>query len=83
MTRHLRNIALFVDEPDTSYFYWVPVESTEDASVYGAHSAAEEPERSYLAALTKGVEALKALSLDLTVGPRAIGEDENSSPVGA
>ena len=32
--------------------------------------------------LTKGVEALKALSVDLTVGRRALGEGQNSSPVG-
>lgn len=81
MTDHLRNIALTVDEQDPGVFFWVLVESTEDATVFGELEASEESYPSWTLALRAGVAALERLAADLQSGPRAQGEDENAAPV--
>lgn len=81
MTDHLRNIALTVDEPDPGVFYWVLMESTEDASVFGELQASEESFDSYTTALRAGVTALERFAKDSRAGPRASGENEDAAPV--
>lgn len=82
MTTYLRTISLSVDEADTGCFYWVLMESTEDATVFNELSAAQESAPTYEAALDAGVLALKALADNLSIGPRAAGESESIHPVG-
>ena len=43
MTTYLRKISITVDEPDPGHFYWLLLESKEDASVWKALAAADEP----------------------------------------
>ena len=79
---HLRRLSVFVDEPDPGQFYWVLHESLDDAAVWMDIRASEESFPSWMAAFDQGVvELLKLVENELT-GPRAAGEDENTSPVG-
>ena len=79
---HLRRIAVFVDEPDPGQYFWVLIESKEDASVWMDIGAAEESSPTWHAALDAGNVALMKLVKNKETGPRAAGEDENASPVG-
>ena len=79
---YLRNISLSVDESDPGCFYWVLMESVEDSTIFKELSVAQESSPTYENALNAGVIALKALSENLTVGPQALGENENNNPVG-
>ena len=79
---YLRNISLSVDESDPGCFYWVLMESVEDSTIFKELSVAQESSATYETALNAGVIALKALSENLTVGPQALGENENNNPVG-
>lgn len=81
-TMHLRRIAVFVDEPDPGDFFWVLVESKEDAATWEELAAAEEPVRTWREAFDLGSAALLNLVADQKRGPLAAGEDENASPVG-
>jgi len=81
MTDHLRNISLTVDEQEAGVFFWVLMESTQDATVFDELEASEESYPSWTLALHAGVAALERLAPDLKAGPRAPGEDEDASPV--
>lgn len=82
MTDYLRTISVSVDETDPSTFFWVLMESTEDATIFSDLASAEGPEDTWEAALDAGVAALKALAPDLKSGPRGDVEDEDADPVG-
>lgn len=82
MTTHLRRISVTVDEPDPGRFYWLLLESREDASVWEALDAADEPLASWSDAFDAGCVALFKLAPDERLGPRAGGEDEDTDPVG-
>ena len=79
---HLRRIAVFVDVPDPGEYFWVLIESKEDASVWMDICAAEESSPTWHAALDAGNVALMKLVQNKETGPLAAGEDENASPVG-
>lgn len=79
---HLRRIAVFVDEPDPGAFYWVIIESTDDAAIWTDLEAAEESKTTWGEAFAAGNQALLKLVPDQKLGPRGTGEDENASPVG-
>ena len=82
MTTYLRKISITVDEPDPGHFYWLLLESKEDASVWEALAAADEPCTSWGDAFDAGCVALHKLIPDERVGPRALGENEDADPVG-
>ncbi|MGJ7506556.1 hypothetical protein [Variovorax sp. GT1P44] len=82
MTTQLRRIAITVDEPEPGKFYWLLVESREDASVWEALAAADEPSATWGDAFDAGCVALCKLVPDERVGPRAVGENEDADPVG-
>ena len=79
---HLRRIAVFVDEPDPGDFYWVLIESKDDATIWLDIEAAQEPQVTWISAFEAGNTALLELATDRNTGPLAPGEDENASPVG-
>ncbi len=81
-TQHLRRLAVFVDEPDHGQYYWVIIESTEDATVWLDIESSEQCYPSWQVAFTAGNEALLHKVSDRHRGPLAPGEDENASPVG-
>lgn len=81
-TLHLRRLTVFVDEPDPGHYFWVLIESTEDAAVWTDIDAAQIPVGSWEEAFDKGVAELKIRMADKQRGPLATGEDENASPVG-
>ncbi|MGJ7523658.1 hypothetical protein ACSFA0_24500 [Variovorax sp. LT1P1] len=81
MTDHLRRISLSVDEPDPGCFYWLLMESTEDAAIWAELQASEQRYDSYSAALRAGLAVLERLG-SAKFGPRLTGEDEDTSPVG-
>ena len=82
MTDYLRTISVSVDETDPGSFFWVLMESTEDATIFSDLASAEAPETTWEAALDAGVAALKALAPDRAIGPRGDIEDEDADPVG-
>ncbi|MGJ7582648.1 hypothetical protein ACSFA3_20940 [Variovorax sp. RHLX14] len=82
MTDYLRTISVSVDETDPGSFFWVLMESTEDATIFDDLASAKVPEPTWEAALDAGVAALKALAKDRTIGPRSDVEDEGADPVG-
>lgn len=82
MTDYLRTISVSVDETDPGTFFWVLMESLEDATIFSDLASAETPEVSWEAALDAGVAALKALAPDRTIGPRGDVEDKDADPVG-
>ena len=82
MTTSLRKISITVDESDPGHFYWLLFESKEDASVWEALAAADEPCISWGDAFDAGCVALHKLVPDERVGPRALGENEDADPVG-
>lgn len=82
MPTHLRRLTIFVDEPDPGCFYWVLIESTDDAAIWRDVTAALDPAGTWREAWDLGTQALHILVRDQAIGPRAEGEDENASPVG-
>jgi hypothetical protein len=82
MTDHLRQIALFVDEPNPGSFHWVMIESTDDASVWNDLGASMEPFKSWKTAWDTGSAEILKMMENPEDGPRAYGEDENANPVG-
>ena len=82
MTDYLRTISVQVDEADPGQFYWILMESTEDATIFGELAAATESAATWGAALDAGVVALKALAKNVAVGPRKAVENEDADPVG-
>lgn len=80
--QHLRRLTIFVDEPEPGQFYWVMIESTDDAAVWLDVESALEPVSTWEEAFDKGVTCLKSQVNDKMRGPQALGEDENASPVG-
>ena len=82
MTDYLRTISVSVDEADPGSFFWVLMESTEDATIFSDLASAEAPEATWEAALDAGVVALKALTPDRMTGPRSDVDDEDADPVG-
>ncbi|WP_081247489.1 hypothetical protein [Variovorax paradoxus] len=79
---HVRRISVHVDEPDPGHYYWVLMEEGDDASHWLELDAAEEPYEMWLDALNDGVQALVRYAPDERIGPRAPGDDEDTSPVG-
>ena len=79
----LRRVAVFVDEPDPGQYFWVLIESKEDASVWLDIDASEGSFPTWHAALDAGNVALMKLVENKQTGPLAAGEDENASPVGS
>ncbi|MDM0035725.1 hypothetical protein QTI33_26575 [Variovorax sp. J22P271] len=79
---HLRHITVFVDEPDPGHFHWVLHESTEDASVWVDVEEGAQSYPSWTEAFEAGMVELYRLVPDATLGPRALGEDEDADPVG-
>ncbi len=71
-----------MDEPEPGQFYWVIIESEDDASVWKDLRAAEESFTSWFAAWEMGNKELLKMVVDKKTGPLAAGEDENASPVG-
>lgn len=51
---HFRQIALTVDEQDSGHYYWVLIESSEDARLYDGLKACQEPFGTYMEALEAG-----------------------------
>ena len=82
MADYLRTISILVDEQDPGSFFWVLIESTEDATVFNDLDAATQPEDTWEAALDAGVAALKKLAPDRAIGPRSDIEDKDADPVG-
>lgn len=82
MTDYLRTISVHVEEQDPGTFFWVLMESTEDAMIFSDLASAEGPEYTWEASLDAGVVALKALAPDRTIGPRSDVEAEDADPVG-
>lgn len=82
MTDYLRTISVHVEEQDPGSFFWVLMESTDDAMIFIDLASAEGPEHTWEASLDAGVIALKALAPDRTIGPRGHVEDEDADPVG-
>lgn len=82
MTDHIRHLAVFVDEPDPGCFYWVVIESVEDASVWADIKSGEQSFDMWIDAFTEGNKALLQFVNDERIGPRASGEGEDTSPVG-
>ena len=82
MTDYLRTISVHVDEQDPGSFFWVLMESTDDATIFIDFASAEAPEDTWEAALDAGVAALKALAPNPVIGPRGDVEDEDADPVG-
>ena len=58
---HLRQIALTVDEQDPGRFYWVLIESKDDARIYGELKACPEPFGTYMEALEAGFAELRQM----------------------
>lgn len=58
---HLRQIALTVDEQDHGHFYWVLIESKDDARIYEELKAAPEPFGTYMEALEAGFVELRRM----------------------
>lgn len=81
-TQHLRRLTVFVDEPDPGDYYWVMIESREDASVWNDIGSSPESFSSWLAAYESGQLALLKMVDNKKTGPMAVGENENASPVG-
>jgi hypothetical protein len=79
---HLRHLSIFVDEPDPGQFYWVLHESLEDAAVWVDVQASDESYPTWHQAFDEGVVQLLKRVPDEKIGPRTIGEDESTSPVG-
>ena len=73
MINHLRTIGLTVNESDPGVFFWVLMESTEDATVYAELVASFVSFSTYAQALDAGVAALKSFITDLAIGPRLAG----------
>lgn len=82
MTNHLRRLTVFVDEPDPGTFYWVLIESTDDAAVWSDVKASDESFDTWIQAWHEGSSQLMKLVKNQDIGPRASGEDENADPVG-
>ena len=80
--QRLRNIGVFVDEPDPGCYHWVIHESTEDATIWLDVSASEESFSTWLEAFESGNKALLSLAVDKKTGPLSEDENENASPVG-
>jgi hypothetical protein len=81
-TTHLRRVAYYVDEPEKGEFYWVMIESLDDATVWIETKCSVNSYSTWQAALDAGNEALQDIVTNPDVGPRAPGEDENANPVG-
>ena len=79
---HLRQLSLHIEEPETSEFYWVILESKEDATVWAQVSAAMHARHTWGDAWAEGVMEYMKFVRDRRVGPRAEGEDEDANPVG-
>lgn len=79
---HLRRLAIFVDEPDPGCFYWVLIESKEDAAVWADIGSSDESFDTWILAWEAGNKHLLSLVEDKSTGPLVAGEDENASPVG-
>lgn len=82
MTDHLRRLTVFVDEPETGDFFWVLIESTDDAAIWSDVKASEESFPTWIQAWQAGTAELMKSIKDQNTGPRASGEDENADPVG-
>lgn len=82
MTSHLRRISVHVTEPSKGLFYWVLMEEGDDASQWCEISSAQQPYDLWLDALQEGTQALVRLASDQRIGPREIGDDEDSDSVG-
>lgn len=79
---HLRRLAVFVDEPDPGCFYWVLIESKDDAAVWADIGSSEESFTTWRKAFDAGNAELLSRVADKDRGPLVPGEDENASPVG-
>ena len=82
MTHHLRKISITVNEPETGQFFWLLLESQEDARQWETIAVANEACTSWDDAFDAGCVALYKMVPDERIGPRAPGEDENADPVG-
>lgn len=81
-THHFRRVGVFVDEPQPGQFYWVIIESKDDASVWIDLRTAEESFSSWFAAWEMGNKELLKMVVDKKTGPLAPSQGENASPVG-
>ncbi|UUZ76814.1 hypothetical protein LP414_04760 [Polaromonas sp. P1(28)-13] len=79
---HLRRVAVFVYEPDPGDFYWVLIESKDDAYMWLDIEGAQEPHPTWIRAFEAGNTTLLKLVADQNMGPLAPVEDENASPLG-
>lgn len=82
MRTQARRLTVFVDEADRGCFYWVLIESTQDAAEWEDIGSSEEPFDTWKEAFDAGVSHLRSLIDDEAIGPRVAGEDENASPAG-
>lgn len=69
MTKPLRAIAIYVEEPRRGSFAWVLIER-ENADTWREIERAHRPADSYQEAMADGLLALQAMSEDLDEGPR-------------
>jgi len=76
---HLRRVAVFVNEPDPGDFYWVLIESTDDAYIWLDIEGAQEPHPTWISAFEAGNKALLKLVADQNMGPLAQVEGANAS----
>ena len=58
---HLRQIALTVDEQDPGRYYWVLIESKDDARIYGELKASQEAFGTYMEAFEAGAQELRRM----------------------
>ncbi|PLC06423.1 hypothetical protein CY658_05155 [Variovorax sp. RO1] len=58
---HLRQIALTVDEQDPGRYYWVMIESKDDARIYGELKASQEAFGTYMEAFEAGAQELRRM----------------------
>lgn len=70
MSKLLRSIAVYVEEPKRGSYAWVLIER-ETADSWRELERAHRPAASYQEAMADGLLALQALSADLDQGPRA------------
>ncbi|MES1979707.1 MAG: hypothetical protein V4451_16835 [Pseudomonadota bacterium] len=80
ITNQLRHLAVTVDEQEPGQFYWVLIESVDDATVWKDLKASEESFSSWFAAWELGNKELLKMVPDKKTGPLARNDHEISSP---
>lgn len=80
ITNHLRQLAVTVDEQEPGQFYWVLIESVDDATVWKDLKASEESFSSWFAAWELGNKELLKMVPDKKSGPLVCIDSDIPSP---